>query len=360
MRPLVVTVSPNPSVDRIAVIRDFRSVRPSRTVRAFHQAGGSGVHASGVILELGGATRAIVLLGGLNGARWRTIAAAASIPYDAVEIDGEIRSSFVLLDEDLGIIAEVIDPGPAVGPTEASSLLDLLGDRLPQASLTVLSGSLPPGMPADVYARAIGLAGRHDVPVLVDAHSEPNRLAVAANPWAVKQNLDEFHQLTGRAASTAAQREAGLIELVHAGTRVALLTMGAEGLLLCSQEGVWHVSVRGRAPTPRRAGWNTVGCGDAFVGAFTWRFVETGDLVDAARWGVAAAEATLSTDGVPASPRADVVACLARTEADRIARPHPRGRRATRSSRTESPSPVPRQGDGPRVGADDEPDPACR
>ena len=66
MKSLVLSVSPNTSTDRVSVVDGYVPGEPSRTLFSFDQAGGSGAHATGVVHELGGNARSIVLLGRLQ------------------------------------------------------------------------------------------------------------------------------------------------------------------------------------------------------------------------------------------------------------------------------------------------------
>ncbi|MBI1877971.1 MAG: hypothetical protein HYR94_07055 [Chloroflexi bacterium] len=81
---MIVTVSPNIALDRVAVVRGFRPGQTSRAIHSFTQAGGSGVHASHVIQQLGGQTIALGMVGGHTGELWRQAAERQNIPYDVV------------------------------------------------------------------------------------------------------------------------------------------------------------------------------------------------------------------------------------------------------------------------------------
>jgi fructose-1-phosphate kinase PfkB-like protein len=76
--------------------------------------------------------------------------------------------------------------------------------------------------------------------------------------------------------------------------------MGVDGLLLTTPDDQWRLSAPGWAVhLPGGAGRNSIGCGDALVGAFTAEYSRTGDLLSAAKLGVAAAHQNLGTLGVP-------------------------------------------------------------
>ncbi|MBC7170883.1 MAG: 1-phosphofructokinase, partial [Polyangiaceae bacterium] len=64
--------------------------------------------------------------------------------------------------------------------------------------MLVLAGSLPSGVPADVYARLIRAAREHGVKVCLDADAESLRLGIAAGPDLIKPNVEEAERLLDR------------------------------------------------------------------------------------------------------------------------------------------------------------------
>lgn len=297
---MIVTVSPNLALDRVAVVRGFQPGQTSRAIRTFTQAGGSGVHASHIIQQLSGQTIALGILGGYTGELWRQAAKRQNIPYDVVPIEVETRESYCMVDQELGNVVESVEPGPRVGSTQLWQLLERLERYLPTAQLLIVSGSLPPGLPADTYTQMIELAHRYQISTLADIHSEPLRQALPSRPWLIKPNLAEFHQLLGRETFTLDERVAVSRELQGAVAEVIALSMDKEGLLLTGPVGQWLL----RPPAtpihlPEGIGINVIGCGDALVGALAFHYCQTGDLIAAAQLGLAAAHANLGTYGVP-------------------------------------------------------------
>lgn len=297
---MILTVSPNMSLDRVVVVRDFKLGRQSRALFGFCQPGGSGVHASLIIQVLGGETLALGLLGGLNGQGWRQAAEERNLSYDVVAIEGESRQSYCIVDEDQGSLVESVEAGPAVSEEAINELMRRLERYIGQAQLLIVSGSLPPGLPMDSYARMIALAHRYRVPTLADIYSEPLRLAASEEPWLIKPNLTEFHALLGKETFTLDERAEACRNLQGVIAGSIALSMGGEGLLLTTDSEQWLFEApQEPIHLPNSMAINTIGCGDALVGALAYEFIHTGDLVAAARMGLAAAHANLGTYGVP-------------------------------------------------------------
>ncbi|WP_240197248.1 carbohydrate kinase family protein, partial [Nonomuraea lactucae] len=72
-------------------------------------------------------------------------------------------------------------------------------------------------------------------------------------------------------------------ELLAAGPRGVLVTLGAEGSLVATGAGIEHV------PALKTEVSDTTGCGDAYCAGFLTGLLHGRDVPTAARWGTAAA-----------------------------------------------------------------------
>lgn len=297
---MIVTVSPNPALDRVRVTRGFQPGKQSRALFEFFQPGGSGVHVTSVIQSLGGESMALGLLGGHTGELWKAEANRRGLAYDMIPIPNETRESFCLIDLDQGSVVEDVIEGPIITPDLKDEFLHRIESYLTKAELLILSGSLPPGLPVDIYADMIELARQHRVQTLADIHSEPLLKALSFAPWMIKPNLSEFHKLIGRTTTNLDELSRASRDLCRDIGIVLALSMSEAGLLLTTSEGQWLLTpppIKMHLPDGR--GQNVIGCGDALVGALAYEYCRSGDLVTAAALGLAAAHFNLGTFGVP-------------------------------------------------------------
>ena len=297
---MILSVTPNPALDRVHVTRGFQPGEQSRALLTFLQPGGSGVHASQIVQTLGGQAFSLGLFGGQTGALWRREAEQRGLLFEMVPVEGETRESFCLVDLDKGSQVEAVEAGPQVEPGSLEQLLVHLQKRCSQAEMLILSGSLPPGLPPDSYARMIHLASQAGVRTILDTYSEPLLQALPSRPWMIKPNLAEFHRLIGRETTCLVERAEASQELARRQGLVVALSMAEEGLLLSTPEEQWRLlPPEERMYLPGGSGQSVIGCGDALVGAFAREFCRSGNLLAAARWGLAAAHQNLGTLGVP-------------------------------------------------------------
>ena len=243
-------------VDRLEVGGSHRV----RTVR--QRAGGKGVNVARVAQTLGRPALALGLAGGVTGELIAADLADAGIAALLTPIAGETRRSVTVVDTAAGDATVFNEAGPQVGPDEWRAFCD----RIPWARLGVLaaSGSLPPGLPSDVYAELAARARHHDVPAVIDT-SGPALLSAAKAGAIVRANAAEVREALASEASRAMTHsssdatpvESGARRLVELGAAAAVITDGAAGMVAVTSTGGWRA-----LPVEKVAG-NPTGAGDA-------------------------------------------------------------------------------------------------
>jgi len=188
-------------------------------------------------------------------------------------------------------MTEIYERGEPVEPTAWEDLERAMTTELAAGDVAAvaLSGSLPPGSPADGFGRIAAMAG--SVPVLADTYGPALSPVLAERPEVVKVNAGEAADATGVAVTDAASAEAAARALVEAGAANAVVTLGLDGAVVATADDVTRLvppDVRGRYP---------VGSGDAFLGGMAVGFVRGHGLVEAARLGLAAGIANALVPG---------------------------------------------------------------
>ena len=197
-------------------------------------------------------------LGGFPG-RWiESELRRAGMKCEFIKIGQETRSSMNVV-ADNGYVTEILEPGPQIAEAEMEEFLERFDRLLPGSSIVVLSGSVPQGVPEDIYAELIRRAQAQGKETILDTSGELLRKGIEAAPTAIKPNRREMeyvigHKLNGRD---------GLLEaaafLRRNGVHMAAVSLGSKGLLMAGEEGLFY------AKPPRVKTLNTVGCGDCVV-----------------------------------------------------------------------------------------------
>ena len=199
-------------------------------------------------------------------------------------------------------------PGPELSESEWRSCLDALETELQKGCThLVVSGSLPQGVPADFHARAVRLAKKHGVRVVLDTSQEPLRLALEEGVYLVKPNRREIAQLTGHGIMTMEELAQAARDLTESGAaQIVALTLGAEGAICAWPEGLL------RAESPPVEVSTTIGAGDSFVAGMSWALAHGKRVEEAFRWGVAAGTAAVTRTGTQMGDKATAEALFER------------------------------------------------
>ena len=259
---MILTVTLNTSIDKLYLVESIRPETVMRVKEVHNTAGGKGLNVSRAAAKLGEPVTAMGFTGGFNGQYLESLLSSSRIRCAFTHTAGETRSWINCWDLSRGLSTEYLEPGEPVAAEDVARFLSDFIAALPEADVVTISGSLPKGVPDDLYCELIRRCRAAGVPVLVDTSGSRLVSAAAEKPTLIKPNMDEIVQLTGKSFTDEAGAVEALKQLYESGIPNVVLSMGAEGALLVCREGVF----RGRPPkiTPK----NTVGCGDSMLAGF--------------------------------------------------------------------------------------------
>ena len=207
---LVVALNPALDVTHHVAGADWAGVNRPAAVHA--RAGGKGLNVARTLRALGQTVTLTGLAGGRTGEALADGLAGTGIAAELTPIAGETRRTFVVADSVNGQTALFNEPGPAVSAAEYEQFFVSYEKALASSAAVVLSGSLPPGVPADAYAGLITAATAAGVPAILDASGTALARGAAAGPAVVKPNLAELEAATGHEVSSADRRDLPAVE----------------------------------------------------------------------------------------------------------------------------------------------------
>lgn len=290
---MIIVAGFNTAVDRFLTVGELRPGAVNRAKRVSALPGGKGVHVALCVAALGEP----VCLVGLADRRHRdwleSFLAARGVDFAAVSTAGEIRTCLALREAD-GRMTEVLEPGPELSPDDAEGLRDRFEAAAAGASVAVLSGSLPQGLPADTYARLLGSLAKTGVPGLLDTSGDALRVGCHAQPLLVKPNRDEAAALLGMPRISEEDASMAARAIAGKGPKRVVLSLGAHGAA-----ALWDTRLA-RVSAPRVEARNAVGSGDCLLGGLAVGVARGLSAEDTLRLGVAcgAANALCEDTGV--------------------------------------------------------------
>lgn len=137
------------------------------------------------------------------------------------------------------------------------------------------------------------LADNLTVPLFVDTVStkKAEKIRPILNRvHTLKPNKIEAELLSGVAINNNEDAEKAAKALIEKGVRRVFISMGAKGVFAATaKESTWHGIIPGKMV-------NTTGCGDSFMAALVWAYLEGMNLEDSAAAGLAAGSITMESE----------------------------------------------------------------
>jgi len=294
----ILFIAANPSVDRLYEVDQLTLGAIHRPAASLAVPGGKGLNAARAAARLGGRVTVLGILAGRTGDWIEEQIAERGIEARWVRSGGETRTCVSVLDRSTGAMTELYERGDSMDPAAWGELDRLVAAELERGDVAVvaLSGSLPPGAPAETFGR-ITAAARTErvssgpVSVLADTYGPALAPVLSARPTVVKVNAEEASESTGLTVTDPGSAETAAERLREAGAEAVIVTLGRSGAVVVSAAGSTRL-----VPPPIRGSY-PVGSGDAFLGGLAVGLVRGDDIVMAARLGLAAGTANALVPG---------------------------------------------------------------
>jgi tagatose 6-phosphate kinase len=282
---MILTVTANIALDRTYVIEHLEVGAVHKVSKVFAHTGGKGVNVSRTVASLGGQTLVTGMIGaqGLDEATRELT--ASGLASDLHPVSGTPRQTVTVTAQD-GTTTAFDEPGPFVSSQEWSDFERHVSGLLDAASILVMAGSLPPGVPDRAYEHLCAAANDHGVPAVVDARGAAMRAAQNQAPLVAKLNRAELEQTVERELTSEEDVVQAALDLRGAGAQNVLITMGSSGAIAVDRDDVWRV-------THPVASGNPIGAGDAFTAALALALTDGKAFEQALREGAAAGLASV-------------------------------------------------------------------
>ena len=308
----IVTLTLNPAVDVATTVDRITPGHKLRCGPPLVHPGGGGINVARVAGRLGADVLALYAAGGPTGDLLGQLLAAESVALQSLPITGTTRENFSVRSLATGEEFRFVLPGPALQASEWQECLARCLSLGARARFVVASGSLPPGVPVDFYARlAAGLDDR--TRLVLDSSGDALAAALKERIFAIKPSLNELRQLTGDPLDSAPRQLEACRRIVGTG-RVSLvaLSLGGEGAVLATREGAWRA-----AGLPVQVA-GTIGAGDSFVAGLVFALARDATPDEALRHAMAASAATVQARGTALCDPRQVSALLGQVRVERL------------------------------------------
>lgn len=305
--PDIVTLTINPAVDIFVNVARVEPTAKLRCSAPKRDPGGGGINVARVVHRLGGNVAAIYPTGGSIGKLLNRLLEREGIDSIVTPSHVETRENFTAFEQETGLQYRFVLPGSPLHRPEWEAVLERLTDLPQPPRIVVASGSVPPGVPDDIYAETARRARKLGAQMVVDTSGAALAAALAAGVTLIKPNQNELSELAGAALDSDADRIAACRKLIADGrTEMVALTLGENGAMLVTRERAL------RAEPMRIEVLSAVGAGDSFLGGLVAALAQRKDLDEAFRLAVAAGSAAVTSPGTELCTEEDVQRLLPR------------------------------------------------
>ena len=297
---MIYTITLNPSLDYFVTVEHLEVGRTNRAASEQIWTGGKGLNVSVMLKNLGIDNTALGFTAGFVGKEIIRRIKERGIQNGLIWIEEGNSRINVKIKNMEG--TEINGVGPDIPQKELDRLLAYMS-RLEKGDFLVLAGSIPSGVPNNIYEQLIAATSGKGVEVIVDAAGSLLMQVLPYHPFLIKPNHHELGDLFGVEIQKRSEVIPYAKELQKKGARNVLVSMAGKGALLLSEDGrVFEMDA------PKGELKNAVGAGDSMVAGFLTGWLEKKDYEFAFRMSVCAGSASAFSEEM--ATRTEVEALL--------------------------------------------------
>jgi len=256
---MIYTLTLNPALDYIMELSEFAEGKINRSYSEKLFPAGKGTNVSLMLSRLGVPSVSLGFTAGFTGEYFESSIKKAGVECNYIRL----AQGFTRINPKLRSCDEtdINGKGPTVTKKELEKMYAVLS-KIGSGDTLVLAGSLPDGVPDNIYSDILHLLPK-GVETVVDTHGKQLSDCLGVSPFLIKPNLDELCELCGKQLCKTDQILSECKKLQEAGAKNVLCSLGKNGALLVLQDGKALVA---KAPSGRAV--NTAGAGDSMVAGF--------------------------------------------------------------------------------------------
>jgi 1-phosphofructokinase len=286
---MILSVCPNPSIDCTVELEQLNVGRLNRVNNKIITCSGKALNTAIGVRRLGADSFATGFMYQENGSLFQQTLDNEGIKHTFVWNKGSVRMNYKIVDNK-SMLTEINDKGEIVEREKQKELLSLLSNLSTNASVVVISGSLPEGISNDYYGELVKSVNKK-AKVIVDTEGEKLLSAIESGVYLVKPNLVELENTVGKKLNNVKEYLEGCNYLIDKGAKNVLLSLGREGAILTNKKESYFCKSASVAVN------STVGAGDSMVAAVSVMTERGADYQEILRSAVAAGTASITTPG---------------------------------------------------------------
>ena len=295
----IITITFSPCIDKSTSIPVLIPEKKLHCTAPKLEPGGGGINVARAIKKLGSEATAIFPSGGYTGKYFNYLLEKENVPTVIIETASETRENIIVLDESSNNQYRFGMPGTVLSVNEWKQCLKAV-EEIENAEFIIASGSLPPGVPLNIYAQLAKMAKTKKAKFIVDTSGKALKQAVDEGVYLLNPNLGELSLLADKKELPIDEVKGIAREITARGRcEVMVVSMGAAGAMLIANDIVEIITP---PPVIKKS---TVGAGDSMVAGIVFYLSQDKSLVEAVQYGVACGAAATMNPGTELCKKED-------------------------------------------------------
>lgn len=309
---MITTLTLNPCIDRTITIEKFLYGGTNKVTNVRNDIGGKGINVSIVLKNLGMETTCLGFRYNQSADKVEKSLQNQNIFSDLVGVDGDQRINIKIFDESQKVMSEFNESGHPVTEEAVERLLQKVDEYLDKTTIMILAGSVPKGVPDNIYRTIIEKANEKGIKIILDAANQLFLEGLKGKPYLIKPNIDEFSAALNREIRTREEIIRAAREIIDEGVTYVCVSMGKEGAVLVGKEEAYF------APALDLEVKGIQGAGDSLVAGLAIAMEEGKDVESMLRYAVAAAGGSLIREGTQLCQKEDFERMIAQVQIERL------------------------------------------
>ena len=286
----IVSLSLNPAIDLTYEITSLEHDKKSRATNTHYDPGGTGINVGRALEKLNANSHTCYFVAGTMGSFLDSMLKQELKNAYSLQVIGETRINTTILQQSPPQQYEV----NAIGPTISSQQLEKIIDQfltLCGQGIGVLTGSLPPGTPDDIYSSINTRLKEQGARAIIDAPVSILKKTFYSKPFLIKPNLHELEVLRNKTLSSINQIATEARFIAQQGISYICVSLGEKGAVLTTPDNSFFCN------SPIINTHSTVGAGDSMVAGLAHAFAQNRNPSEALKLATACGAGTAKKPG---------------------------------------------------------------
>lgn len=310
----IICVTLNPAMDKTILVDNLHLGRVNLIDEVTYTLGGRGINIAKVLKNFEVKSIITGFIGGIWSDNFRTKLMKLGIETKFFKVIPDTRVNTKLIDKETGTCTTINEKGPYIPEELVERFIQSFTIMCQQEDIIVLTGSIPPGVPMDIYYTLTEIAKKKGAFVILDAYGEALQKGVAAEPDLLKITYRDFLDDAYWNKLTRADFSYIVKKVQKIGIKKIMVSLGQYGALFIDGDVAYYAEAIDMGLKLK----HPVGAGDSMVASLVMGELYNWDIHKVMRYAVACGAACVVSKDVTNCTKEEVEKLLPEVKINRL------------------------------------------